>query len=152
MLYGDLGKTCDNIQFQIELISIRHDGHNRVEHCGKHYKGIYNLGGGGARHWSWTHKPRGTNQGAENTIHLFMMRFTTCFWTSGLDLSPAFGGAIVPQWCNLPPLVYTPWLGHVWTGRRGRARLLASRGSSDVPASAVRCDMVLHRAFRARHL
>ena len=54
--------------------------------------------------YSWARKPRGTNHGAENTIHLFMMRFTTCFWKSGLNLSPAFGGAIVPQWCrNLPP-------------------------------------------------
>ena len=33
---------------------------------------------------------------------------------SGLNLSPAFGGTMVPQWCrNLPPLVYTPWLGHI---------------------------------------
>ena len=53
---------------------------------------------------SWARKPRGTNHGAENTTHLFMMRFTTCFWKSGLNLSPAVGGALVPQWCrNLPP-------------------------------------------------
>ena len=51
---------------------------------------------------TWARKPRGTNHGAENNTYLFMMRFTTCFWKSGLNLSPAVGGAIVPQWCRRP--------------------------------------------------
>ena len=59
------------------------------------------------------HKPRGRKQKSfiYDAFHHVLNRI---YQFIGINLSPAFGGAMVPQWCrNLPPLVYTPWLGHV---------------------------------------
>ena len=40
----DLSNVCDALEIHIELISIRNDGHNRVEHYGNDYEEKYNLG------------------------------------------------------------------------------------------------------------
>ena len=40
----DLEHLCDILLINIELISIRNDGHNRVEHYGKDYEEKYYLG------------------------------------------------------------------------------------------------------------
>ena len=40
----DLIHVCDVLEIQIEIIAIRNDGHNRVEHYGKKYEEKYYLG------------------------------------------------------------------------------------------------------------
>ena len=40
----DLSKVCDALEIHIELISLRNDGSNRVEHYGKDYVEKYDIG------------------------------------------------------------------------------------------------------------